>query len=166
MTAIIETARLVLRPFEIDDLGAAHQWFGDAQVMRYTPAGPDLSLEQTCARINAYRQHQSQHGFSKWVIDTQDGTSIGDAGLFHLGEIGEFELGFRLRTSHWGQGYASEAARAWVRAARDRFALARIVAFAHPENVASMRVLETSGFSVRGQRVVMGMPSTLYEIEF
>ena len=43
----------ILRPFEADDLASAHQWFGDAEVMRYTPMGPDQSREATRERSQA-----------------------------------------------------------------------------------------------------------------
>ena len=46
----IETSRLILRPFESGDVEAAFTWFGDPIVMRFTPAGPDASPQQTKAR--------------------------------------------------------------------------------------------------------------------
>jgi len=47
----METRRLILRPFESEDAEAAFVWFGDPIVMRFTPAGPDTSIEQTKARL-------------------------------------------------------------------------------------------------------------------
>src|SRR5260370_30590554 len=47
-----ETRRLILRPFESGDAEAAFAWFGDAIVMRFTPTGPDISVEQTKARVD------------------------------------------------------------------------------------------------------------------
>ena len=164
METKIETARLTLRPFESEDLAVAHGWFGDAEVMRYTPAGPDPSFERTRERLAGYRQHQADHGFSKWAIALPNGSLIGDGGLYHLEETGEIELGFRLGRTHWGHGYASEVAEAWVGAARERFSLQRITAFAHPNNAASHRVLEKTGFRVHGRGVVLGMVAVLYEL--
>ena len=48
---LIETRRLILRPFKSDDVEAAFAWFGDPIVMRFTPSGPDTSIEQTKARL-------------------------------------------------------------------------------------------------------------------
>jgi ribosomal-protein-alanine N-acetyltransferase len=165
MITKMETSRLILRPFETEDLASAHQWFGDAEVMRYTPMGPDQSRETTRERLAGYRKHQALHGFSKWAIALPNGELIGDAGLLVLEETGEIELGFRLARTHWGCGYASEVAKAWVRAAHERFSIHRITAFSHPDNAASHRVLEKAGFSVRNRGVVMGMPAVSYVLE-
>jgi RimJ/RimL family protein N-acetyltransferase len=64
----METRRLILRPFESEDAEAAYAWFGDPIVMRFTPAGPDTSIEQTKARLANYQVHQTEHGFSKWIV--------------------------------------------------------------------------------------------------
>jgi hypothetical protein len=66
----IETVRLILRPFEEDDLREAFAWFGDPLAMRFTPTGPDLDMAQTAARISTYRQHQTEHGFSNGLSPT------------------------------------------------------------------------------------------------
>lgn len=54
---VIETPRLVMRPFEVADVEQAFLWFGDPQVMRYTPTGPDASIERTGERLARYREH-------------------------------------------------------------------------------------------------------------
>jgi Acetyltransferase (GNAT) domain len=76
----IDTDRMRLRPFISDDVQFAFDWFGDPLVMRFTPSGPDRSMEQTAARIANYKRHQSEHGFSKWIIiERGSGRPIGDA---------------------------------------------------------------------------------------
>ncbi len=83
MPNIIETRRLLLRPFELIDAEAAHEWFGDPLVMKYTPTGADGSVEKTRDRVRTYQAHQTAHGFSKWLIaDRESGKPIGDAGSF------------------------------------------------------------------------------------
>jgi ribosomal-protein-alanine N-acetyltransferase len=111
--AIIETSRLILRPFESSDAEAAFAWFGDPIVMRFTPAGPDTSLDQTKVRLTSYQEHQTTHGFSKWIIlDCRLGCVIGDSGLLELREYGWINLSFRLAQPCWGKGLATEAASA------------------------------------------------------
>jgi len=51
MDSRIETERLILRPFEVSDAEAAFGWLGDPVVMRFTPTGPDVSIEQTRTRL-------------------------------------------------------------------------------------------------------------------
>jgi RimJ/RimL family protein N-acetyltransferase len=53
----IETSRLVLRPFQLSDAQAAFDWFGDPAVTRFTPTGPDESIEETIARLAGYQSH-------------------------------------------------------------------------------------------------------------
>jgi [ribosomal protein S5]-alanine N-acetyltransferase len=163
--ATIETDRLVLRPFESGDVEAAFAWFGDPIVMRFTPTGPDTSIELTRARLANYQEHQTEHGFSRWVVlDRHSGRPIGDSGLLALQEYGWIDLGFRLAKRYWGQGLATEAAFAWVQAAFDDFHIDRLTAFVHPENVASIRVLEKLRFHAERRDTIMGMNSILFSL--
>ena len=90
----IETSRLILRPFALTDAEAAFGWFGNPVVMRFTPSGPDTSIDQTKTRLARYQEHQIAHGFSKWIIlDRSTGRSIGDSGLLELQDYGWIDLG-------------------------------------------------------------------------
>jgi RimJ/RimL family protein N-acetyltransferase len=90
--------------------------------MRFTVTGPDKSIEETRTRLAFFENHQWEHGFSKWVVlNAASGVPIGDSGLLVLPECGWIDLGFRLAQPHWGQGLATEAASAWVRAAFDEY---------------------------------------------
>jgi len=163
---MIETSRLTLCPFEEADAQAAFGWFGDPLVMRFVPGGADRTIEQTTARLADYRTHQTAHGFSKWIIvERFSSRPIGDSGLLVLDEYGWIDLGFRLACSCWGHGLATEAAPAWVRTAFDEFHLARLGAFTHPDNVASIRVLDKLGFRPKRRDTVMGMESIVFALE-
>jgi len=103
----ILTSRVTMRPFEPSDAEAAFTWFGDPVVMRFTPTGPDASLEHTKARLAKHQEHQAAHGFSKWIImDRSSETPIGDAGLPVLDEYGWVDFGFRLAPRYWRNGLA------------------------------------------------------------
>ena len=105
MQTTLETNRLILRPFESGDVQAAFGWFGDPTVMRFTPAGPDNSIDQTKARLANYQEHQTTHGFSKWIIlERPSGRAIGDSGPLKLEDQGWIDLGFRLAQPYWGKG--------------------------------------------------------------
>lgn len=159
----IETDRLILRPFEASDAEVAFGWFGDPVVMRFTPTGPDKTIEETEARLKLFMEHQRAHGFSKWLIVSQaSGVAIGDSGLLVFKDYGWVDLGFRLAQPYWGKGLATEVASAWVGAAFDLFQLTRLGAFAHPENHASIRVLEKVGFRAERREAVMGMVSIVF----
>lgn len=164
--ARIQTARLILRPFEPSDAKAAFGWLGDPVVMQFTPAGPDKSIEQTRTRLVGYQKHQKAHGFSKWLIlEGDSGIAIGDSGLLVLQDYGWVDLGFRFAQPYWGKGLATEVASAWVRTAFDKLGVARLGAFVHPGNVASIRVLERVGFRAQRHEMVMGMDSIVFSLD-
>ena len=161
----METNRLILRPFEASEAQAAHCWFGDPIVMRFTPGGPDSSIEETKARLAKYREHQIAHGFSKWIIlDRRTRLPIGDSGLLVLKDYGWIDLGFRFARPSWGKGLATEVASAWVGAAFGELRLDRLTAFVHPDNVASIRVLAKLRFSEERRDTIMGMNSIIFSL--
>jgi len=162
----IETPRLCIEPFTSDDAAAAFAWFSDPEVMRFIPTGPDRSMGETKKRLARYIEHQTLHGFSKWIVrERASGKPIGDTGLIVLEDLGgKIDLGFRFARSYWGQGFATEAASAWVRAAFVDFQLDGLTAFAHPENLASLRVLQKLHFRSMGHDRVMGMDSLVFSL--
>jgi [ribosomal protein S5]-alanine N-acetyltransferase len=97
-------------------------------------------------------------------LDRHRGRPIGDSGLLALQECGCIDLGFRLAQSYWGNGLATEAAAAWFRTALDDFHIDRLTAFVHPENVASIRVLEKLRFHAERCDAIMGMNSMLFSL--
>jgi [ribosomal protein S5]-alanine N-acetyltransferase len=134
--------------------------------MQLTVNGPDKSIEVTRHRIANYDDHQRVHGFSKWIIlSAESGTAIGDSGLLVLEDYGWIDLGFRLAQQHWGKGFATEAASAWVRRAFEELYLDRLGAFAHPKNGASIRVLEKLGFHAERHDTIMGMDSIVFSLD-
>src|SRR2546426_637473 len=93
----IETVRLCMEPFTDDDAAAAFAWFSDAEVMRFIPTGPDRSMEETEKRLGRYIEHQTLHGFSKWIVrERASRIPIGDSGLILLEDLGKIDLGFRF----------------------------------------------------------------------
>jgi ribosomal-protein-alanine N-acetyltransferase len=161
-----QTERLLLRPFRESDIPYAHAWFSDADVMRYIPSGLDTTLEMSARRVLGYIQHQRQHGFSKWmVIERASGTPIGDSGILHIPGTEDIELGYRFAKQHWGHGYATEVAAGWLEYAFQTLMLPRFIAFAHPENTASIRVLEKIGMRYLRMDQVYGIQAVFYEAQ-
>jgi RimJ/RimL family protein N-acetyltransferase len=147
----LETPRLTLRPLHRRDVGALYAIQGDREAMRFTWVAPSLGA---CAeRLDAYEALRSTHGFAPWVaILREEDRVIGWGGLC----VDPFapgwgvEVVYFLHPTHWRRGFATEIVRASVDDGFGRLALDRIAAFARPENVASIRVLEKCGFSPVG----------------
>ena len=147
MKVILETDRLLLREYVEEDAEAFFKLNTDPEVLRFVPDKALLNVEQ--ARqilidhpIADYRKH----GFGRGAcILKSTGEQIGFAGLKYLEELGEVDVAYRLLPTHWGQGFATEAALASVRYGFADLGLKRIIGLAMPENIASVRVLEKAG---------------------
>jgi RimJ/RimL family protein N-acetyltransferase len=140
---IIETERLKLRPLTHDDLDALAAINSDPQVMRYISDGNPAAREHTAERLNFLIEHGRQYGFGAWAVLYKSSLSlIGFCALIHLDGTTEVEVGYRLARNQWGNGFATEAARASLRHGFEDLALERIVAVVQPDNLASQRVLE------------------------
>ena len=163
MTTVLETPRLLFRPFQLTDAPVAHPWLTDGEIMRFMPTGQDYTMDQVEARITRYITHQQQHGYSRWLmIDRASGEAIGDAGLLYLPATQETELGYRLIKPRWGQGLATETAAAWLQYAFDELGLPEVIAFSHPDNVASVRVMQKNGFEFLRDDNIAGMGVVVY----
>jgi RimJ/RimL family protein N-acetyltransferase len=152
------TERLELRRFTADDLEPLLAVFADAEVMRYVGAERrPLRRSQVSALMSRAEADWAEHGFGLLAV-TERGTGrlVGEAGLQHLEEGPDIELGYTLGRVAWGRGYATEAARAVLRWGFAGLRLQRIVAVADPANVTSLRVLEKLGMARLGLRECYG----------
>jgi RimJ/RimL family protein N-acetyltransferase len=141
----IETERLLIRPFEDDDVDVIAAVYADPDVMRHVYTGV-LDRAGTAALLEAYRQVHDEHGFSTWaVVEKETGSVVGDAGFGLYAATGEPELGYTLARSAWGRGYGLEAARACAAAAFAHLPQRRLVATIEPENERSLRLAERLG---------------------
>lgn len=140
------TARLVLRPLAVDDAEAMHHFFCDEEAMRYWSSGPHDTLDQTrdYVRINA-----TDPKYRSWATTLKGGEALGWVVLIP-GREGVAELGYNLRRSEWGKGYASEAVGEIVRHAFEDGGFRRLVADTDPDNHASNGLLEKLGFQREG----------------
>jgi ribosomal-protein-alanine N-acetyltransferase len=159
---LLETRRLLLRPFSASDAETIHPIYSDPAVMRYVATGPMADLAITQRLIEDYSAHQERHGYSFWaVIERASGELIGDAGLYRT-PAGEVELGYTLGAAWWGRGYATEAASRWVSVAFNELGIDEVVALAEPANTASLHVLTKLGLVRDGERLAFGRPHAVF----
>lgn len=145
MTVVFETTRLILKRFSLVDAQGFYELNLDPEVLRYTGDVPFASVAEAEAFIHNY-DHYECYGFGRWSVFLKDSSEyIGFCGLNYRPALGEVDLGFRLRRSQWGNGYATEAARGSLLYGFKEYALERIVARAMQENLASHRVLYKLG---------------------
>ncbi len=122
--------------------------FRDPEVMRFGDGvqSPDWVRQWLQRRLEDYHQGR---GLGVWaVVEKSSGETIGYCGLFFFPDVcgqPEIEIGYRLARSHWGRGYATEAARAVRDYAFQTLNVQRLIALIDPENTASIRVAEKLG---------------------
>ena len=150
---MIETARLIVRPWRDDDRAAYHAICCDPGVMRYL--GPPQNRAESDAAIDRMIASQAQHGFCFWAVERRDdGALLGFCGLLPAKPpiTGDVEIGWRLGSAHWRQGYAREAAVASLDWAWRRLDIATVAAITVSANTRSWGLMERLGMT----RVVDG----------
>lgn len=163
----IETERLILRPFTLDDIEPSYQMNLDAEVSKYTGDGGVVSREEMHRRItHDVMGDYQKHGFGRLAVELKSiGQFIGFCGLKYLDDYQEVDLGYRLVRSCWGKGMATEAARACVELGFGPLQLNRMMSMVLPENVGSVKVLEKLGFVFERQVEEEGELADLYVLD-
>jgi ribosomal-protein-alanine N-acetyltransferase len=150
--AVIETERLMLRTFVMSDLEDYHiQIYSDPDVTLYLPGGVPRPIEGTQKVLEFAIQHAREFGYSLWaVVDKATMILLGHCGLVRLHNGVDVEVAYAFGKEFWGQGYASEAARACLRYGFEIAGLGQILALAVPDNRASQRVMQKIGMHYQG----------------
>lgn len=169
---VLTTPRLVLRHWRDDDLDAFAALNADPEVMRYIHDGRPLDRAETADRIDRYRRHWRENGYGLYAVTLREsGELIGFAGLavpVFLPEImPAVEIGWRLSRPHWGQGLATEAARAVLDSVRAGTDLKRLVSIHIVGNDASARVMTKLGMRLDRETVQpdTGRPVRVYAMD-
>ncbi|MEA5564086.1 GNAT family N-acetyltransferase [Anabaena sp. UHCC 0399] len=158
----IETTRLILRHFSLDDFDSLFRLYSDAEVMRYLSP---RTKAQTQASLIKHIQHWQEHNLGMWAVVYKDsGKMIGRCGLGFLDTTPEVELGYVLDKSYWNMGLGTEASQATLKYGFLKVKLDRIVAIARPENIASRRVIEKVGMKYQKHAHYYGQDVVYYAL--
>jgi RimJ/RimL family protein N-acetyltransferase len=161
----IQTTRLFLRPWSPDDVVELFDILWEKDVLRYLPNTDPPPLERVGKYISRQIDHWQEHGYGHWaVVGRENGLLLGWNGLGYLPEIDETEVAYLLRRSAWGRGFASEAAQAAIQFGFDKTGLDTIIGLVHPENIASIRVLEKSGLTYADMLNLWGLELKRFRI--
>jgi RimJ/RimL family protein N-acetyltransferase len=151
---VVETDRLRLREWGEGDGERFYAIMNTPAVMRHLGGVQDrASWDAAVARLESY---QRDRGHTFWLVErNSDGELLGFCGLKRVNSpgadhlAGQFEIGWRLRESAWGQGYAKEAAIAALDLAFDRFGASHVVALTVGANAESQGLMKRLGMSRR-----------------
>ena len=164
---VLETARLRLRRFRADDLGAHAATMADPQVMRHL-GGTPLAREDAWRRLLTGHGMWPMFGYGYWAVERRsDGAWVGQVGFADFKRDiepsieGLPEMGWIFASAAQGQGYAGEAVVAALTWADEVLKAPEIVAIIDPANAPSIRVAEKVGFTersdarYRGERILL-----------
>ena len=150
MKPVLTTERLILRRWQPSDLAPFRALNADPRVMEFMPGPlpPQLS-DNLVARIE---RHFHEHGFGLFAAELRPTQTLaGFIGIsappFEAPFMPAVEIGWRLAAELWGQGLATEGARAVVAFAFDDVGLDGLVSFTVPQNLRSRRVMEKLGMT-------------------
>jgi len=172
LTLPLRTPRLTVRDFVPADFDAIHPYASDPDVTRFMFHGvrTEADTRDYLDRMLASQREQPRLIWELAVVETASGRLIGACDLT-CESASEGDLGFIFSKDAWGMGYATEAARAMVRAGFEQLQLKRIVSTCDVGNAASARVLEKAGLTrtatLERHKYALGKwwTSHLYEIQ-
>ncbi len=150
----IETERLVLRPFTPNDLEPLAAILLHPEVARWLGL-PGASIDDVARAIDRYARHWATRGYGRLAVcDRVSGALLGRAGVMHeerwTATTCKDELGWAIERARWGEGLATEAARAALRDAFEHPCPREAIAFTTPTNTASLRVMAKLGLERGG----------------
>ena len=141
----LTTNRLLLRDFQQSDWPDVHEFSVDPEVLQFLPSDPG-TVEQTQAFVQWYidRVHDDPRMFYELavVLSTEQKVIGWCRFAWRTDEVRQAEIAYMLNRRYWGQGLATELARALVHFGFATMGAHRIFATARPANIASWRVLE------------------------
>ena len=162
---ILETSRLILRPFQAEDIGRLAELMANRDFMRFS-LGP-YTREQTQTVLQKFLSWNQAGLPSQFaVIYRSNNGLIGYCGFLHHKVDGkdEIEIGYRLHPDYWNRGLASEAAQAVRDHAFRDLTLSKVISLIHPDNIASRRVAEKNGMKMERETVFRGFPTQVFAI--
>jgi RimJ/RimL family protein N-acetyltransferase len=144
---IVETARLRLRPMQASDAGAFLEIHQHPEVIKYVLLGaPPGGITVAWRNVAMMIGHWQLRGYGSWAV-TEKSTDqvLGRVGLWNPEGWPGLELGWVIRPSRWGNGFATEAALAALQWTWDHVKTDHIISIIQPDNARSIRVAEKIG---------------------
>ncbi len=167
-TPILETDRLFLRKFRLEDVKDVFAYAKDPQTARFVSWDAHKSEDDSLRFLKWAIERYHIGAAADWaVMDKQTGHIIGSMGLVHVEEQNRCcEIGYVIGQTYWGQGYTAEALERVLRFLFEACGINRVQAMVCNENTASSRVLEKTGFTNEGlMRQRMRMKGRFWDMQ-
>jgi RimJ/RimL family protein N-acetyltransferase len=162
----LETARLRLRQFRGGDLDAYARFTADAETMRYIAKGAPFDRDDAWRSLGYIDCHWRIRGYGLWAAEEKaSGALIGRIGLVRPDGWPGLEVAWLVARERWGEGFATEGARAALSHGFAALRVCRAISLIAPANTASIRVAEKLGMRFAETRRISGKTAALYAIE-
>jgi len=148
----LETLRLSMRNFSLDDFDDLYALNSDLRVMKYIADGTVSTRDEVAGALRRFVRYPTLYpDLGIWHASRRDtGAFIGFFALNYTGRSTDIEVGYRLLHDAWGLGFATEGATALVHYGFDDLGLDRIIGVTAPGNKASQNVLTKAGLADQG----------------
>jgi len=166
MTILIETERLQMRKFTLDDVDAVYEFSICKEVTRYTGDAGTVRTRLDAENVirDVWLAEYEKYGYARYaLVHRDDEKVIGFCGVKFEPDLGLPDLGYRMLPEYWGKGLATEAVVALLDYARDVLGLKKIVAEVVDQNTASSNLLIKVGFRHTGTNSKRGFTVHRYE---
>lgn len=163
--AVLETSRLILRPFHEDDLDLLAQLFANPDFMRFSLGV--YTREQTAVFLDKIMGWDRSDLPSLFAVELKlQRRLLGYCGFFHHPPevTADVEIGYRLDPDYWNQGLITEAACAVRDHAFEDLHLPRVISLVSPENIPSRRVAEKIGMTLEKEITFRGFPTQVFSL--
>ena len=152
-TTYIETERLILRSWRVTDRAVFAEINSNNKVMKYFPK--PLSIEESNGFVDRINSEFEETGFGLYAVEIKEtGEFIGYVGFhrftFDVPFSPGWEIGWRISDKFWNKGYATEAAMACIKYAREKKLCNRLYSFTAVPNIASENVMKRIEMSFEG----------------
>lgn len=157
------TERISAERLQQEHIEFIHLMHQDERAMAYL--GGIRSREQTADYMEKNLSHWEKFGYGIWVLrENSAGNLIGRGGLRNavLGDKDDVEMAYGFLPGFWNKGLATEFAGAVVRIGLSEIGLSGMVSVTHPDNLASQRVLEKTGFVFEREIIYKSEPHLLF----
>lgn len=155
MNLLLESERLIYRPFELSDANSLFEMDCNPNVHKYLWQKPTLQIEESIQIIEYLQKQYTENSIGRYAtILKETGEFIGWTGIKFIndhvenGHTNFYDYGYRLNEKFWNKGYASEATLFWLNYGFNQMEIKKMNAYTHAENGVSNHILNKSGFQL------------------
>jgi RimJ/RimL family protein N-acetyltransferase len=164
-TVVMTTERLNLRKMTVEDAQSIMQIFSDPQAMKYYPK--TMNEEEALAWINRTLGNYEKLGVGFWIVeDKSTGRFLGQCGIIPQEFDGAdvMEIAYLFVRQEWGNGYATESAKACMEYGFQHLGLQKMYSFIDANNLPSARVAKRNGMHVETTITKWGKDVLVYSV--